>query len=522
MGITKTRTLSGVFGTFAARHPDKTFLIFEDLEGRCRTWTFVEFDRQVNQTAWWLLDMGIEPGQAFTQVGMNSPAFVSLAIAASRIGAIMVPGDFRATVDELAYILDHSDSRLLIAEPDQLEVARRAAGGTQVQEVVLDCGPAAQGHVVMEDRVERQRTSRPGVATDADDVVHMLYTSGTTSKPKGVMLTNRALLYGAEVFARASGLGNDDRHLITLPFYHAAAQCHAFWPSLVAGASMVVSPRFSPSRFFPLAVRHQATMAALFSAPLRMLLSQPDDPSWRSHRLRNVTFAVALSQQQFDEWDRRVGARLQHLWGMTETVGLPLMSPLYGPRRLLSMGCPVLGYEVKVAGDGGEQLAPGEVGQILVKADPGRTVMKGYFKNPQATAETIRDGWLYTGDNAYCDEEGFFYFVDRNKDLIKRGGENIAPSEIENVIKEIPAVQDVAVVGVPDDMYDEVPQAYVVVQDDCQLTAESILEHCRNKLSKYKIPVAVLFCAEFPRTSVGKIQKHLLSNEEEKRRASSQ
>ena len=238
--------------------------------------------------------------------------------------------------------------------------------------------------------------------------------------------------------------------------------------------------------------------------------------------MRNVTFAVALSQQQFDEWDRRFGARLQHLWGMTETVGLPLMSPLYGPRRLLSMGCPVLGYEVKVAGDGGEQLAPGEVGQILVKAAPGRTVMKGYFKNPQATAETIRDGWLYTGDNAYYDEEGFFYFVDRNKDLIKRGGENIAPSEIENVIKEIPAVQDVAVVGVPDDMYDEVPQAYVVVQDDCQLTAESILEHCRNKLSKYKIPTAVLFRAEFPMTSVGKIQKHLLSNEEEKRRASSQ
>ena len=324
------------------------------------------------------------------------------------------------------------------------------------------------------------------------------------------MLTNRALIYGAEVFAKGSGLRIDDRRLLTLPFYHAAAQCHAFWPSVVCGSGIVVSPRFSPSRFFPLAIRHQATLAALFSAPLKMLLNQSDQPAWQSHRLRNVTFAIALSQQQFDEWDRRFHVPLQHLWGMTETVGLPLMSPLYGPRRLSSMGCPVLGYEVKVVNDSGRQLPPGENGQIVVRAQPGRTVMKGYFRNPQATAETIRDGWLYTGDNAYYDEHGFFYFVDRSKDVIKRGGENIAPSEIESVIKEVEGVREAAVIGVSDDTYDEVPAAYVVLEGDRQVTVETILDHCRNKLAKYKIPVSVEFRDEFPRTSVGKIQKHLL------------
>jgi carnitine-CoA ligase len=342
-------------------------------------------------------------------------------------------------------------------------------------------------------------------------VIHMLYTSGTTSRPKGVLLTNRALIYGAEVFVRASGLRNEDRHLITLPIFHAAAQCHAFWPSLVSGASIVLSPRFSPTRFFGLAIRHQATMAALFASPLRLLLAQPHNETWRTNRLRNVTFAIALTDPQFDEWKHRFGAPLQHLWGMTETVGLPLMSPLYGPRHLPSMGKPVLGYDVRIVDEVGDDVLPGEVGQIIVGGIPGHTVMKGYFKNEKATAETLRDGWLYTGDNAYYDEEGFFYFVDRGKDIIKRGGENVAPSEIEAVIKQLNGIDDVAVVGIPDPLYDEVPKAFVILKSGVTLNAEQIIEHCRGKLTRFKVPVAVSFCEAFPRTSVGKIQKHLLS-----------
>ena len=513
MVIARSRTVSDVFAAFVAHQPQKTFLIFEDLEGQCEQWSFVQFDQLVNQTSWWLLDMGIQQGQAFTLAAMNSPTFVALALAASRIGAILVPADYRATTEELAYLLDHSESRLLLTEPDGVEVAHSAVGGTQVQDVILSRCPGDQGYPVFEEQIARHKTSPPDMKTDADQVVQMLYTSGTTSKPKGVMLTNRALIYGAEVFVRGSGLRDEDRHLITLPFFHAAAQCHAFWPSLVCGASMIVSPRFSPTRFFPLAIRHHATMAALFSAPLRMILGQPDNSDWRAHRLRNITFAIALTQQQFDQWDNRFGARLQHLWGMTETVGLPLMSPLFGPRRLKSMGCPVLGYEVKVVDDRGDDLRPGEVGQIVVRAQPGHTVMKGYFKDPRATEETIHDGWLFTGDNAYCDEDGFFYFVDRSKDLIKRGGENIAPSEIEGVIKQMAGIRDVAVVAAPDETYDEVPHAYVVLKDDVDVTPEMIRRHCQTKLAKYKVPAAIQFRDEFPRTSVGKIQKHLLRDE---------
>ena len=520
MDIVGNRTLSGIFSQFSAYHPDKTYLIFEDIEGHCQQWSFIQFEERINQTARWLLAMGIKRGESFTLHTPNSPAFVALAIAASRIGAIMVPTDYRATVDELTYIVDHSESRLIITESEQLGVAQAAASAaSRVREVVLSVPVENKqvgewkdsgGHPILEREVIRQETSPPDVTTSADDVAHMLYTSGTTSRPKGVLLTNRALIYGAEVFVRASGLRNDDRHLITLPLFHAAAQCHAFWPSLVCGAGIVVTPRFSPTRFFGLAIRHQCTMAALFSAPLRMLLAQPHNEGWRANRLRNITFAIALTEQQFVEWDLQFGVPLQHLWGMTETVGLPLMRPLCGRRCLTAMGRPVPGYEVKIVDDGGNEIPPGEIGQIIVAAAPGHTVMKGYFKNQKATEETIRDGWLYTGDNAFYDEEGFFSFVDRRKDMIKRGGENIAPSEVEAIIKGLDGVADVAVVGAPDQIYDEVPKAFVILRPGATLNTEQIIEHCRMKLTAFKIPVSVTFCQEFPRTSVGKIQKHLL------------
>ena len=519
MNIVGNRTISGIFSEFAAYHSDKTYLIFEDLEGHCQQWSFAQFEAHVNQTARWLLRIGVKRGEAFTFHAPNSPAFVALALAASRIGAVMVPTDYRATVDELAYIVEHSESRLIVTEPDQLDVAGTVASAKScVRDVVLSDVRRAErlnsrannGHPILEHEIQQQDTAPPDVSINADDVVHMLYTSGTTSHPKGVLLTNKALIYGAEVFVRASGLRNDDRHLISLPLFHAAAQCHAFWPSLVCGAGIVVSPRFSPTRFFGLAIRHQCTMAALFSSPLRLLLAQPHNESWRMNRLRNVTFAIALTEPQFAEWHGRFGAPLQHLWGMTETVGLPIMSPLYGPRNLLAMGHPVLGYDLQIVDDNGNKLPPGEIGQITVSAVPGHTVMKGYFKNEKATAETLRDGWLYTGDNAYYDEAGFYYFVDRAKQMIKRGGENIAPGEVEAVIKQLEGVTDVAVIGVPDPLYDEVPAAFVILKPGATLHEEQILEHCRSKLTRFRVPVSVTFRDEFPRTSVGKIQKHLL------------
>jgi crotonobetaine/carnitine-CoA ligase len=337
----------------------------------------------------------------------------------------------------------------------------------------------------------------------------MQYTSGTTSRPKGVLLTHANYLYGGEVMAKAMRAAPGDRHLVVLPLFHAGAQLHAFIPMLLVGGSVALMERFSAGRFVDQTLRHQATLAALFAAPIRMLLAQPQRPEEATTRLRAVSYAQNVTPQQFEEWHRRFGAPLLQIWGMTETMSLPLMQPLDLPPKPLSMGMPVLGYEVKIVDEAGHEVPPGTTGELIVRGTPGVSLMKGYFKNPEATAQTLRDGWLWSGDQAFMDTDGYFFFVDRKKDMIKRAGENVSASEVEDTLKQHPAVFDAAVVGVPDPVRDQAIRAYVILNDGAAASAEDLIAWCRSRLSPFKVPGAVEFRATFPRTSVGKIQKHL-------------
>jgi crotonobetaine/carnitine-CoA ligase len=240
-----------------------------------------------------------------------------------------------------------------------------------------------------------------------------------------------------------------------------------------------------------------------------MLLAQPRSPDEGRTKLRACSYAQNITPQQFAEWHERFGARLMQIWGMTETMSLPLMHPLELPPKPLSMGMPVLGYEVKVVDETGREAPPGVIGELIVRGEPGLSLMKGYFCNDKATAETLRDGWLYSGDQAYVDEEGWFFFVDRKKDMIKRAGENVSASEVEDVLKQHAAVFDAAVVGVPDPVRDQSIKAYVILRAQATATAGELVSWCRERLSPFKVPEVFEFRASFPRTSVGKIQKHL-------------
>ncbi len=306
------------------------------------------------------------------------------------------------------------------------------------------------------------------------------------------MLTNANFIYGSEVFRAATGLRPEDRHIISLPLFHAAAQCHALWPSLVTGCSVALMSRFSASRFFEQAVKYDATMAALFGAPLRMLLNQPPGSADSAHAIRNITFAQSLTAEQYDEWHRRFDAPLQQLWGMTETCSLPIMSPLVGERRLAAMGRVVVGYESRIVNDEGLECDTGEAGELIVRGVPGRSIMRGYLDDPESTAEAIREqpsgAWLYSGDTAYRDADDFVYFVDRAKDLIKRGGENISSTEVESVLLSMPGVQDASVLGVPDPVRDESVVAVIVPKSPDALSAEDVRRHCEDNLAPFKVP----------------------------------
>jgi len=338
----------------------------------------------------------------------------------------------------------------------------------------------------------------------------MQYTSGTTSRPKGVLLTHANYICGGEVMSKAMGVVPGDRHLVVLPLFHAGAQLHAFLPMLLAGGSVALMERFSASRFVEQAIRHEATLAALFAAPIRMLLSQPRTEADGRTRLRAVSYAQNITPQQWEEWTARFQAPLMQIWGMTETMSLPLMHPLDLPPKPLAMGMPVLGYEARVVDEDGKEAPAGTIVELVVRGIPGVTLMKGYFKNPKATAETLRDGWLYSGDNAWMDDEGWFFFVDRKKDMIKRAGENVSASEVEETLKQHGAVFDAAVVGVPDPVRDQAIKAYIILnQGAAAATADDLVVWCRARLSAFKVPEVIEFRETFPRTSVGKIQKHL-------------
>ena len=243
---------------------------------------------------------------------------------------------------------------------------------------------------------------------------------------------------------------------------------------------------------------------------MRMILAQPPNPAHLDNRLRIVLFAQNLTPQQLENWQRRFAAPLAQLWGMTETMGPPLINPLRGERRNWTVGKPSGDYEIRLVDENGQTVADGCAGEITVRGVPGVTIMPGYFKNPEASATSIRDGWLYTGDNAVRDEDGYYRFVDRKKDMIKRSGENVSAGEVENVVLQHPAVFECAVVGLPDEIQDESIVAVVVLHADRQVTEEELIGFCASRLASFRVPQSVVFVKSLPKTSVGKIQKHLI------------
>jgi carnitine-CoA ligase len=323
------------------------------------------------------------------------------------------------------------------------------------------------------------------------------------------MLTNRSLHYGGRAMVRGAGYAADDVPLIVLPFSHAAAQMHQLMPTLILGGHAVLVDRFSATRFFAQAADHGATTSALFAAALRMLLGRGAAADARRGRLRHITFAQSLTADEYADWDARFGVPLQQLWGMTETSGLPIMSPLEGDRHLAAMGVPVPGYEVAVRAPDGGRAAPGAEGELTVRARPGIDAALGYYGNPSATAQLIRRGWLWTGDVAREDESGLFHFLGRSRDIIRRAGMSFSAIEIEDVIRTVDGVVDVAVVGLPDPLRDERVAAFVIRAGSGPTEAQ-VLDLCRTRLAGYKQPEHVEFVAELPRTAVGKVQKHLL------------
>ena len=522
MDVIGNRNLRWLLEMKARQFTHQECIVFEDRLGNVHRYTYGEVDEQVNKYATVLCDLGIKKGDKVVVHLLNAPEFLFSWFAIAKLGAVMIPTNVLSGAFEMEYFVNFSDSVAIITEPNYMEMFQgfldKCPG---VKHVLLARSsplyPTKKLYprtVVMQDILKDTVPKVPPVAIDPEDDLMMLFTSGTTSRPKAVQLTHANAVFAGIFGSQGYKVVPEDRHFMVLPLFHVNAQFISVMPTLSAGATLIMAEQFSASRYMEQARYHKATTASLVAATAKMILAQPPHELDGKNSFRLIMYAIAIPEEQWVEFETRFNVKLSDLWGMTETLAETTMNPPDLEMKRNCIGLARLGNEIKVVDEEGREVAPGTVGEIVVHGVPGRTIMKGYYKNPEATAETIKDGWLYTGDNAYMDEDGYFHFVDRKKDMIKRGGENVAAVEVEYVISLHPKVQEVAVVGVPDPIRDEAIMSLVVLKQGETSHADEIINYCKERLAKFKVPSFVVFKDSFPKTSIGKVQKNLLRKEQ--------
>ena len=513
MDIVGKKTLRTLLADKVKQHPNRVFIHFEDANEHRYKKTYKQFQEEVNRLSNVFLNLGLQKGDHVVLHLPNNMEFLSAWFALANIGAIMVPTNILSTADEMKYIINHSEAIALITEVEHLDKFNqvRAELPTIQHTIITRCDQEIEGVLKFNHLVENSSNDLEALPDiTSDDVVAMLYTSGTTSKPKGVQVTNANYIYAGELLSKSINLNENDRPFIVLPLFHGNAQYYSTMPALVVGASIALTEKFSASRYFKQAKALGGTVGSLFAAPIRMILAKKYDENDRDNSLRLILFAQSIAEHQITEFEEKFDVKLLQMYGMTETIGVPLINPINDIRKNMSIGKPSIGYEVKLLDEYGDEVTDGQTGQIAVKGVQGRTLMKGYFKNEEATRQAFKGDWLLTGDNAYVGKDGYFYFVDRMKDMIKRSGENVAANEVESVLAEHEAVYEAAVIGIPDEMRDEAIKAYIILKEGYTVTEAELIKYCRERLAKFKVPEFIEFVEDFPRTPVGKIQKHIL------------
>lgn len=502
MALSGPVAFSSVWERAVETRPDEIFLIFETPDGTAAQWSYADFDHDVNRVAGTLAAAGVTVGSAVHLALTNSPAFVAVWLAAVRMGAWIVPSDPMGKAPELAGHIERTRPAVGVCSVERADVYRAACGDLAVIEAD-EADPALAPF---------DATPVVGYpAAGLRDRAAVMFTSGTTGRPKGVEVTQANYAFAGEAMAAAAGLGPDDRQLVVLPMFHANAQYYSFASAIWAGASVALMPAFSASRFLAQAARHSATCASLFAAPIRMILARGGPVEGLA--LRHCWYAQNISADQYETVSGWFGCRPRQLYGMTETIPAVLTESADNPDPA-SMGSVTPGCAVDVTDDDGVSVEPGRVGEVVVGGKPGLTLFAGYLDDPAVTAASFRDGWFRTGDRAVIDNSGRHYFDGRRSDVLKVAGENVSIVEVEGVLAAHARVLEVAVVGRPDPIRDEVPVAFAVAADPTDPpTVAELSAWCAERLAKAKQPAAITLIDELPRTSVGKIRKYLLADQ---------
>lgn len=481
--------------------------------------TYREFDEQSNRLANALRKVGVKKNDVVYIHLTNRPEHLISAMAAIKLGAVAGPVNVQLTADELRYQLNDSKGTVLITEKALAGVSAVVRDRCAFLRHVIEIGEERKpGNLNYAELVKNENAETPAVSLSAEDLAFIFYTSGTTGKPKGALLTHGNVVSTMEGLRKALEVPEEEEPgrqrvaLIFLPLFHVNAMM-SLMSAINRGLKVALLKKFSVREFGPTVERERPEFFSAVPKVYKILLEAKD--TIKKHDLSSIKFAVCgaapMPVETINRFEKEYGIEILEGYGLTEATVASTLHRRKGKKKIGSIGQPLEGQEVAIMGPDGRLLGPGEVGEIVIR---GGSVMKGYFGKEEESRKALREGWLHTGDLGKMDEEGFFYIVDREKDMIIKGGENIYPKEIEDVISRIPGVHDVAVIGMPDELSGEEVKAFVVPNIGVELSPELIINHCRKHLAEFKVPKEVEFVLGIPASAVGKSLKRKLRDGE--------
>ncbi|SHN38414.1 class I adenylate-forming enzyme family protein [Cryptosporangium aurantiacum] len=481
---------------WAARQPDKTFLIWAPHSGPGRSWTYAEFWADVRRVAAGLAERGITPGDKVLLHADNCPEGLLTWYACATLGAVTVTTNTRSAPDEVTYFAEKTGCVAAVTQPEYADLVTAAAPDLKWI-AVTDAFEALYG----------DPDTLPAREADPLAPAGILFTSGTTSRPKAVVHTHANALWAARIAPSTLRMTAADTYLVYLPFFHVNAQSWSIWTTLGAGGTIVLQPKFSTSRFWDVVTAHRVTHISLLPFVLNAILGQQPPAA---HTLKAGVFGAVIP-----ELDAALGFSVLPAFGMTETVTPAITAGPGLPPAPRSMGRSTPGYETLIVDpETGEVCADGRPGELRIRGTRGVALFAEYYDDPAATAKSFTDdGWFRTGDIVRLGETGDLVYCERDSDLLKVGGENVSAREVEDVCRQVPGVADVAVVGGPHPMLDEVPVAFVILRPDAADSGDigaAVIDRCREALADFKVPRAVHVVDEFPRATLDKVAKNQL------------
>lgn len=502
----------------AAIVPDREAIVFEG-----KRFTFADLQERANRLASALASLGVGKGDRIATIQVNCNALIEALFATAKLDAVFVPLNFRAKADEITYMVNQSEPKVLLVGRRYYDLVNSLRPHlAPVEHFIALEGPYQDWHLydALLEGAEAQEFFPEG---QDDDLVVLMFTAGTTGTPKGVMLTHNS--FSSYILNNVDPADPEtvEKNILTVPLYHIAG-LQAVMAAVYGGRTLIIQRQFEPVEWMELVQRERADRAMMVPTMLKQLMDHPAFHQYDLSSLKVITYGAAPMPLEVIKRALREfpNTRFINAFGQTETAatitmlppedhiippGLPPAEEEKRLKRLTSIGKPLPDVEVRIVDENGQEVPPGVVGEIVAR---GPRLMKGYWKQEEATKQTIRGGWLYTGDLGYQDEEGYIYLAGRAKDFIKRGGEMISPEEVEQCLMSHPAVDDAAVIGVPDVDWGERVRAIVVLKPGAKATEEELIEFCRQRLASFKKPESVVFVDELPRNPMGKVLKRVL------------